>query len=439
MIPVIAIIGRPNVGKSTLFNCVTKTRDAIVADSPGLTRDRQYGYASYQNRAFVIVDTGGLGEEQTAIDKRMHAQVQVAIEEADVIWFVADAKDGLTPVDEVLAKKLRARNKSVFLVINKTDGLDEDIALADFYRLGFSSVIAIAAAQNSGINDLLAQSADLFPNAEASADVMRDQGIKVAVVGKPNVGKSTLINSILGEERLMVFDEPGTTRDSIFVPFDYRGQRYTLIDTAGVRRRHSIVDKIEKFSVVKTLQAIELSNVVLFLIDAKENISEQDLKLLGLVLNSGKALVVVVNKWDAVSNNEKEWIERELDRRLTFLDYAQWHFISAKQKRGVKSLFRSIIQAHHSAIKELKTPLLNRILEKAVAQHQPPLVGGRRVKLRYAHAGGKNPPIIVIHGNQVEQLPSAYKRYLSNFYRKALRLVGTPIRIELRNSENPYH
>jgi GTP-binding protein len=435
--PVIAIVGRPNVGKSTLFNCFTKSRDAIVADQPGLTRDRQYGYGVFEDRSFIVVDTGGIGVEEETLDNLMAKQSWQAINESDVIIFLVDARDGLTAADQIITNKLRTLNKPIFLVMNKIDGLDAHVAAADFHALGLGEPIAIAAAHRRGINVLLEKVLTKFPPVEEKA-AEEKAGIKIAIVGKPNVGKSTLVNRFLGEERVVVYDEPGTTRDSIFVHLERRGKHYIIMDTAGVRRRRKVTETIEKFSVIKALQAIDEANVVVFLIDAREGVAEQDLKLLGHIIDSGKALVIAVNKWDGLAEEEKEWIKKELQRRLIFVNYAKWHFISALHGSGVGNLFASIEQAYNAAMKSVSTSQITYILEQIVTAHPPPLVKGRRIKLRYAHIGGHNPPIIVIHGKQVGALPGSYKRYLENAFREALQLIGTPIRIELKSGENPF-
>jgi GTPase len=438
MIPVIAIVGRPNVGKSTLFNRVTKSRDAIVANQSGLTRDRQYGEGFFADKKFIVIDTGGIGDEEHELDHLMASQSKQAIVESDVVLFMVDARAGLTAADEMVADRLRSLNKKVFLVLNKIDGVDVDVASAEFHGLGFGKIMPIAASHGRGINILLKEVLATF--AEKQEDQFEDieQGIKVAIIGRPNVGKSSLVNRILGEERVTVFDQPGTTRDSIFIPFERRGVNYTIIDTAGVRRRGKLKEKVEKFSVIKALQAIEKCHVVVCMVDAREGIVEQDLRLLGFVLDSGKALLIAVNKWDGLEEDERVAIKRELDRRLVFVEYAKLHFISALHGSGVGNLFESIGKAYSSAMKKISTPQATKMLEHAVATHQPPLVRGRRIKLRYAHVGGHNPPIIVIHGTQVKSLPLSYKRYLENFFRDKLKLVGTPIRIELREGKNPY-
>lgn len=436
-LPVIAIVGRPNVGKSTLFNCLTKSRDALVADFPGLTRDRQYGQGKVGDRPYIIVDTGGMGDEETAVDSLMAQQAQQAVLEADHILFLVDARAGLTAADQNIAESLRKLNKSVTLVINKAEGLNHTIASSEFYRLGLGEPEVISAAHKHNIDELMATVLEKFPQAETEA-IDEQLGIKIAIVGRPNVGKSTLVNRMLGEERVVVFDEPGTTRDSIAIPYERHGKHYVLIDTAGVRRKRSVGEGIEKFSVIKTLQAIESANVVVMIINAKEGVTEQDLHLLGFVLEAGKSLVIAVNKWDGLDQDQRDMVKMGLDRRLVFVDFAKTKFISALHGTGVGELYPLIEEAYEAATQELITSELTRLLEKAVATHQPPLVSGRRVKLRYAHAGGHNPPTIIIHGKQTSKLPGSYCRFLESFYRKALKMVGTPIRIEFRDAVNPY-
>lgn len=436
MKPVIAIIGRPNVGKSTLFNCLTRSRDALVADIPGLTRDRKYGEGQADDRDFIVIDTGGLGEEEVAIDHKMAEQSQLATQEADAIIFVVDGRAGLTPGDQQIAKQLRPLKKPIYLAVNKTDGVDPDIAAADFYQLGLP-IHCMAAAHRRGVMSLISQVLAPFPK-QQTLDEAALPGIRIAIVGRPNVGKSTLVNRMLGEERVVVFDMPGTTRDSIYVPMQRLGQDYVLIDTAGVRRKARVEQALEKFSVIKTLQSIEEANVCIVMVDAREGITEQDLHLIGFILDAGKAIVLAVNKWDNMTQEDKDRVRVELDRRLTFLDFAKIHFISALHGTAVGDLFPSVEQAYQSAMKKIATPELTRVLEDAVTEHQPPLVRGRRIKLRYAHFGGNNPPIIVIHGNQTDRLPDSYKRYLINRFRKVFKLVGTPIRLQLVSSDNPY-
>jgi GTP-binding protein len=436
MIPVIAIVGRPNVGKSTLFNCLTQSRDAVVADIPGVTRDRIYGKGNADGKSYVVIDTGGIGEDHGGIEGLTAQQADQAIKESDLILFVVDARSGLMPADQVVAEKLRKLNKTVLLVLNKVDGLDFYIVSADFHKLGLSKPMGISSAHRQGIDELIKQMLNHFP--EMAEEAEADLGIKIAIAGRPNVGKSTLVNRMLGEERVIVFDMPGTTRDSIFIPLERFGKKYTLIDTAGLRRRSHITEVIEKISVVKTLQSIEEANVVIFLMDAQVGVTEQDLNLLGFVLDAGKSLIIAINKWDGLTSYQRDEVRRGLDRRLDFIDFAKIRFISALHGTGVGDLFNDVKKAYDSAMKKLSTPIITRILERAVKQHQPPIVRGHRIKLRYAHAGGSNPPIIVIHGNQTKSLPQSYLRYLQGFFRKALRLIGTPIQLELKESENPY-
>lgn len=438
MLPVIAIVGRPNVGKSTLFNRLTRTSAALVSDLPGMTRDRQYGEANYDDHRFILIDTGGITDEDNEIDKLTTAQALQAIQDADKIIFLVDGRAGATTADQQIAAKLRSIGKNITLVVNKAEGADEDIVTADFYSLGFGTPQAISAAHGLGISELVQS---LFPTEEiiSEEETIEDAGIKLAIIGRPNVGKSTLTNRMLGEERVIVLDQPGTTRDSIFIPLERRDVKYTLIDTAGIRRRGKIFEATEKFSVVKTLQAIEATNVVLFVMDAREGVTEQDLRLLGFVLETGKALVIAINKWDGMNEEERENTRKTIDRRLNFLSsFVRIHMISALHGTGVGNLFDSINEAYASANKKVSTSKLTKILQEALTTHTPPLVQGRRIKLRYAHSGGHNPPIIVIHGNQVEALPDSYRRYLANTYQTELKLMGTPVQIEVKSSENPY-
>jgi GTP-binding protein len=437
MLPVIALVGRPNVGKSTLFNVLTGTRDALVADFPGLTRDRKYGFGKNGPVPYLVVDTGGLVAEAAGIEELMAKQTLRAIEEADRVLFMVDGREGLAPSDHFVAQTLRKLGKDVILVVNKSEGLDASTVTADFYQLGFGEPQAISSAHGDGVRPLLERALAGF---EATPDDANDhQGeIRVAVIGRPNVGKSTLINRLLGEERLIAFDQPGTTRDAVFVPFERDGQKYTLIDTAGVRRRARVEEAIEKFSVIKALQAVDSANVVIGVIDAHDTVAEQDASLFGMVAERGRALLIAVNKWDGIPSDKREEIRTGLDLRLPFLEFAPVHFISALHGTGVGELMRGVGEAYKAAMRELPTPELTRVLETAVQQHQPPLVRGRRIKLRYAHQGGRNPPIIVVHGNQVQHVPDAYKRYLSNVFRKTFRLDGTPVRVEFRSDENPF-
>lgn len=436
MIPVVALVGRPNVGKSTLFNRLTKTQDALVADFPGLTRDRQYGQVVFESRPFLIVDTGGIGVEDVAVDQLMSKQSEIALAEANIVLFMVDARAGLTGIDEQIAKRLRKIDKPVYVVVNKIDGMDEDVALSEFQSLGFATLNGVSATHGCGVNDLLVSITADF--AEASDDVDTGKAIKIAFAGRPNVGKSTLVNRILGEERVVVYDMPGTTRDSISIPFSREDKEYVLIDTAGVRRRARVDEKIEKFSIIKTLQSIRESQVCVVLLDAREGLTEQDMHLLGFVVEAGKALIIAVNKWDGLDQDHKEQVKSELSRRLSFVSFAKIRFISALHGSGVGLLFDDIEQAYDSAMQNLSTPKLTRLLQDITTQHTPPLVNGRRIKLRYAHAGGHNPPLIVIHGNQVNSLPDSYKRYLTNAFIQHLGLVGTPLKLEFKGGANPF-
>ena len=440
MLPVIVLVGRPNVGKSTLFNRLTRSRDALVADLPGLTRDRQYGVGRVGPHPYVVVDTGGIAGAAAGVEALTERQVQRAIAEADCILFLVDARDGRTAADESIAAELRRTGRPVRLVVNKSEHLDRTTANTEFYALGVGEPVPISAAHGRGVKPLMDEVlATLVPVAEAqAAEEAAEQGVRVAVVGRPNVGKSTLVNRLIGEDRVVVFDQPGTTRDSIHIPFERDGAHYTLIDTAGVRRRSRIDAAIEKFSVIKTLQAIEEANVVLFVIDARDGVTDQDASLAGHIVDSGRSLVVAINKWDGLEPDQRERVKSEFDRRLAFLSFAERRFISALRGSGVGDLFKAVDVAYDSAVRDLKTPELTRILEEAVQAHQPPLVHGRRIKLRYAHQGGRNPPLIVVHGNQTEHVPATYRRYLEQRFAGALRLRGTPVRVEFRTGENPF-
>jgi GTP-binding protein len=437
MLPVIALVGRPNVGKSTLFNYLTRTRDALVADYPGLTRDRKYGRVKRGERDCLVVDTGGISDEKEGIDSFAKKQVQVALEEADIVFFMVDAREGMNSSDEAIASSLRKLNKPIVLVTNKIDGLNAAVATVDFYALALGEPVQIAATHGRGVKELLAQIDTLIPPDEEEI-AEEDKGISIAVVGRPNVGKSTLVNRLLGEERVVVFDEAGTTRDSIYIPFERNEQKFTLIDTAGMRRRAKVSLVVEKFSIIKALQAVEKANVVIYLIDASEGITDQDAHLLGMVLEAGRALIIGLNKWDGISIDQKDLIKRQLDVKLPFLDFAEKHPISALHGSGVGKLFDVVHDLYDAAMVDMSTPVLTRILKEALASHQPPLVGGRRIKLKYAHQGGRNPPTVVIHGVQTDSLPNAYKRYLMNFFRDQMELKGTPIRIILKSAENPF-
>ncbi|AKD38593.1 GTP-binding protein Der [Pasteurella multocida subsp. multocida OH4807] len=480
--PVVALVGRPNVGKSTLFNRLTRTRDALVADFPGLTRDRKYGQANIAGYDFIVIDTGGIDGTEEGVEEKMAEQSLLAIEEADVVLFLVDARAGLTSADIGTANYLRQRqNKITVVVANKTDGIDADSHCAEFYQLGLGEVEQIAASQGRGVSALMEQvlapiaeqmntedEQSAVENSEVSqdddqdewdhdfdfsneedtallddalaeeAEEEQDKNIKIAIVGRPNVGKSTLTNRILGEDRVVVYDLPGTTRDSIYIPMERDGQQYTIIDTAGVRKRGKVHLAVEKFSVIKTLQAIQDANVVLLTIDAREGVSDQDLSLLGFILNAGRSLVIVVNKWDGLNQDIKDQVKSELDRRLDFIDFARVHFISALHGSGVGNLFDSIKEAYACATQKMTTSMLTRILQMATDEHQPPMMSGRRIKLKYAHPGGYNPPIIVVHGNQMDKLPDSYKRYLSNYYRRSLKIIGSPIRLLFQEGNNPF-
>ena len=436
MLPVVALIGRPNVGKSTLFNAMTGTRDALVADFPGLTRDRQYGFARRTEVPCIVVDTGGLKENADQIESLMVAQTERAIAEADRLIVLVDGRAGMTPQDEFAAQLARRSGKPVVLAVNKTEGFDLDVAVADFHQLGLGEPHPIAAAHDQGVVSLLEEALKgLQPDPSDGPELA---GIRVAVIGRPNVGKSTLINRLLGENRLVAFDQPGTTRDAIMVPFERDGEHYTLIDTAGLRRRSRVEEAVEKFSVIKTLQAIETANVVVAVMDAHDNVAEQDASLLGMAIEQGKALVLAVNKWDNIPAEQRDEIRGQVEQRLKFADFAPIHFISARHGSGVGELLRTVREVYAAAMRDMSTPELTRVLEAAIVSHQPPLVSGRRIKLRYAHQGGRNPPVIVIHGNQTDHVPDAYRRYLVNVYRQAFDLTGTPVRVVFRAEENPF-
>ncbi|MBI3561860.1 MAG: ribosome biogenesis GTPase Der [Gammaproteobacteria bacterium] len=437
MKPVVALVGRPNVGKSTLFNCLTRSRDAIVADQPGLTRDRQFGEGKVGDRSYLVVDTGGLTDEKSGVDALMALQSWRAIEQADLIFFMVDARAGLLPADISIAQRLRTTGKSIYIVANKTDGLNPETVKAEFSRLGFAEVLPITAAHGEGVAEVMEYVLGALPIHEDETTDVADT-IKVAIIGRPNVGKSTLVNRMLGEDRVITYDLPGTTRDSIYLPFTRDAQHYMLIDTAGVRRRARVEEGIEKFSVIKTLQAIDDAHVVIVLLDAQEGITDQDANLLGIVLQAGKAIVLAINKWDGLQTDQRSKVIRELDLKLAFVTFAKAHFISALHGSGVGDLYGTINKAYRSAFKKVPTPQLTKLLLQIVTTNPPPIVRGRRIKLRYAHMGGMNPPVIVIHGNQTQSVPDSYTRYLMNSFRKQLRMEGTPLAIEYRTGENPY-
>lgn len=437
MIPIIALVGRPNVGKSTLFNRLTRSRDALVANYSGLTRDRKYGDGEMFGRRFMVIDTGGISGQEEGIDAGMAEQSLLAMDEADIVLFMVDCRSGILAADYMIAEKLRQKNRKVYLVANKIDGLDPAAALADFYQLGFSGMFPTTATHGRGVKSMMETLLEPFAE-NTEADNSRAGSIKIGVVGRPNVGKSTLVNRLLGEDRVVVYDMPGTTRDSVYIDYERADKKYTLIDTAGIRKRKNIKLAIEKFSIVKTLQAVDDANVVVLLVDAQEGLVEQDMHLMGSVIDAGRGLVVAINKWDGLDDDKREHIKTEIKRRLRFAEFADVHFISALHGSGVGHLYKSIDSAYRAATDALSTTRLTKILEGAVEEHQPPMVQGRRIKLRYAHAGGRNPPVIIIHGNQTEAVPAQYSRYLEKVFRRELGLQGTPIRVEYRTSENPY-
>jgi GTP-binding protein len=436
VLPVVALVGRPNVGKSTLFNVLTGTRDALVADEPGLTRDRKYGFGRIGRLPYIVVDTGGLIENPGGLQAQMADQTLRALNEADRVVLVVDAREGLTPADEFAARSVRRSGKPVVVAVNKTEGREAELSSVEFHALGLGDPVAVAAAHGQGVENLMDVALEGLQAVEEP--VIADEGIRVAVIGRPNVGKSTLINRLLGEERVIASEEPGTTRDTVRIAFERDGVRYTLMDTAGVRRRARVDADAEKFSVIKTLQAIDSAHVVIAVIDAQDTVAEQDATLLGIAADRGRALVIGVNKWDALPAEQRDLIRSQLEVRLPFVDFAPLHFISARHGSGVGELMRSVHAAYTASMREIATPELTRTLEAALEAHQPPLVRGRRIKLRYAHQGGRNPPVIVIHGNQTRDVPEAYRRYLVNVFRKTYHLEGTPVRVEFRSDENPY-
>lgn len=435
MLPVVAIVGKPNVGKSTLFNRLTASRAALVSEFPGMTRDRQYGEATIQQQRFIVIDTGGMSTEKNEINQLIATQALQAIQEADQVLFLVDGRAGITVEDKAIIDKIRPLEKPIFLVVNKTEGYDADMVIADFYQLGLGKPYPIAAAHGRGINTLVET---LFPEQpahnEPTVDLEKKESIRLAIAGRPNVGKSTLTNRLLGEERVIVTDYPGTTRDSIFIDLERYGKHYTLIDTAGVRRRKHIEEIPEKFSIVKTLQAIENAHVVLLVIDGREGVTEQDLRLLSFILECGKSLVIAINKWDNMSAEDKEYTREVIARKLHFLSAVRLEYISALHGTGVGHLLDYVEEAYQSANKKFSTSYLTELLEQAVSAYTPPLVSGRRPKLRYAHTGGHNPPIIVIHGSLVEKLPVSYQRYLASYFQKRLALVGTPLQVKMKES-----
>ena len=439
MLPVVALVGRPNVGKSTLFNVLTRSRDALVADMPGVTRDRHYGVCRLGERPFVLVDTGGLSGSDEGIEGLTAQQVRLAVAEANVLVFVVDARDGLLPQDAAILDELRRSGKPVIVGVNKIDGVDEPTALSEFSRFGVAHTLPLSAAHGRGVDALIIATLPMLPPDQDDADPgLSDEGIRVTIAGRPNAGKSTLINRLLGEDRLIVSDVAGTTRDPIRVPLERDGKLFTLIDTAGVRRRARVEEAVEKFSVIKTLQSIAASQVTVILIDARENLADQDLTLIGHAIEEGRALVICVNKWDDMDNYAREQCKRALERRLSFVEWAKTVFISALHGSGLRELMRAVVRAHAAATRQLTSSDLTRTLEQAYEGYQPPLVRGHAPKLRYAHPGGSNPPTIVIHGSRTKHIAPAYRRYLEGFFRKRYKLEGTPVRIDFKDGENPF-
>jgi len=439
MLPTIVLVGRPNVGKSTLFNRLTKSRDALVADLPGLTRDRHYGRGIGASRPYLVIDTGGFEPRaESGIMKEMARQTLLAIDEADLVIFLVDGRAGMTPQEHIIADTLRKSQRPVLLAVNKTEGMQKAVVSADFYELGLGDPLSISSAHGEGVKDIIELALENLPASDVDEAESNTSNPKIAIVGRPNVGKSTLVNALLGEERMIAFDEPGTTRDSIYVDLEKEGKTYTIIDTAGVRKRGRVFESIEKFSVVKTMQAIEDANVAILVVDAQEGITEQDAHVAAYILDAGRALVVAVNKWDGLKDDEREWVKKEIDRKLTFLDFAKFHYISALRKKGLPELFDSVDGAFKAAFAKLATPQLTRVLIDAVAQHQPPISKGIRPKLRYAHQGGTNPPIVVVHGSHISGVKDSYKRFLEGIFRKTFQLVGTPLRVQFKQGENPF-
>ncbi|MGB4674387.1 MAG: ribosome biogenesis GTPase Der [Azovibrio sp.] len=437
MKPTVALVGRPNVGKSTLFNRLTRSRDAIVADQPGLTRDRHYGHGHLGDKPYLVVDTGGFEPLiKEGILHEMARQTEQAIAEADAIIFVVDGRGGLTPQDKEIANKLRRLDRPVFVAVNKTEGMNRGVVSAEFHELGLGEPHAISASHGEGVRGLMDLVLADFPEPEAEEE--RPDVLKVAIAGRPNVGKSTLVNTLIGEERVIAFDLPGTTRDAIYVDFERGGRKYSLIDTAGLRKKGKVFEAIEKFSVVKTLQSIEDAHVVILMLDAQQDISDQDAHVADFILQSGRALVIAVNKWDGLDSYAREQVRSAIERKLKFLEFARTHFISAKENFGLDKLFESVNAAYAAAMAKLSTPKLTRVLIDAVARQAPPRQGAFRPKMRYAHQGGSNPPIIVIHGNALDKVPNSYRRYLENTFREVFKLDGTPLRIQFNTSHNPY-
>jgi GTP-binding protein len=438
MLPTLVLVGRPNVGKSTLFNRLTRSRDALVADLPGLTRDRHYGRGRVGERPFLVVDTGGLEPvAKEGILHEMAKQTRQAVDEADMVLFIVDGRDGVTPQDRIIATQLRKTGRPLLLLVNKAEGMQSARATVDFHELGLGTPIPISSAHGDNVAEMIEVALDELPAAVVEVEEKSDHP-KLAIVGRPNVGKSTLVNAILGEERVIAFDQPGTTRDSIYIDFEREGKKYTIIDTAGVRRRGKVDEAVEKFSVVKTLQAIEDANVVVLVVDARDQITEQDAHLADFVLQAGRALVLAINKWDGLDEYKRDTTKRDIERKLHFLSFAKHHFISALNGTGVDALLKSVNQAYTAAMAKLPTPQLTRVLEEALQKQQPPRVGSFRPKMRYAHQGGSNPPLIIIHGSALDKVPDSYSRYLEKVFCDAFKLQGTPLRIEFKSGKNPF-
>lgn len=434
---VIAIVGRPNVGKSTLFNYLTKSHAALVVNIPSVTRDRQYGEVIVNSQRVFLVDTGGLiGTENKEIAALTEAQVKQAIDESNCILFLVDIKTGLVPSDEIIADRLRRKGKKIFLVVNKADRAEVKIMESEFYKLGFGKHYVISAISGRGVKNLMAEISKNLPEEENVIE--KNPGIKIALIGRPNVGKSTLINRLLGEDRVLVYDQPGTTRDSIYIPFNHGDKNYTLIDTAGIRRRAKIQNEIEKFSMIQSLKAMHNADVVIFMLDGYQSVTEQDLRLLNLIVEAGTAVVIAVNKWDRLKIEEYNNVRNVIDQRILFVNFARRYFISALRGTGVSRLYRSIQESYQSTQQELPTAQLTRALKEAVEGHEPPLIQGRRIRLRYAHLGGRHPLTIVIHGKQTKLLPQSYSRYLANYFRKTFNFIGVPIHIKLKTDPNLY-
>ena len=439
MLPTIALVGRPNVGKSTLFNRLTKSRDALVADLPGLTRDRHYGRGLGGDMPYIVIDTGGFEPLiEKGIQKEMAKQTLLAIDEADIIFFITDGRQGVTPHDRVIADLLRKMNRNIYLLVNKTEGMQRGVATAEFFELGLGDPLGISSAHGEGVRDMIQMALEPFKKEEVDVDLLSQKIPKIAIVGRPNVGKSTLVNAFLGEDRVIAFDEPGTTRDSIHIDIERNQKNYTLIDTAGIRKKGKVFEAVEKFSVIKTLQAIEEANVAILVVDAEEGITEQDAHVGAYILDAGRALVVAINKWDRLKEEQRDIVKQDIQRKLHFLKFAEFQYVSALKKKGLTEILKSVDEAYRGAFIKLATPKLTRVLIDTLQQHQPPIYKGIRPKLRYAHQGGSNPPVIVIHGNHVNAIKASYMRFLEGAFRQAFQIIGTPLRVQFKQGENPY-